>query len=205
MTITELKAQLEQRKADKKAEIATLKEEISLRHEIAKLDSPLYAKRELAIADNTTLDVILTQAETVYARNNRKMSKVFGYGLIPNKILTLLKAIQFSKAEDRDELLLITGLDEQIIEDTLDAFGQTAYFSKASITIMPAIPMDTPRIKELLKLVATDMRLVSELDLGKFTIENIRYQYDRAQINADEMLTNTQELVDIATTVTYEE
>ena len=203
MDIETLKQQLETRKAQKEQELATLKEEITLKHELAKLDSPLYHKRELQKDDIAKLDVLLDEVEAVYSRENRKISNVFGYGLIPNKILTIVKAIQYSKQADRTDLLLLTGLDEQTVEDILDAFGMTAYFNKTSVSIVPEIAMDIQRTKELLALVATDMRLVSDLDLSKFNIENVRYQYDRARINAEEMLENTQEYTQLA--IQYEE
>lgn len=203
MTPTELKAQLETRKLAKAQELAELKETITLKHELAKLNSPLYDKRELQKADNIALDLLLANVEEVYSRSDRKMSQTFGYGIIPNKILTLLKALQYVKSTEREELLLITGLDEQTIEDTLDAFGNTAYFAKTSIEVVPEIPMDIERTKELLKLVATDMKLVSDLDLSKFNIENVRYQYTRARVKAEEILDNTQAY--IQTALTYEE
>lgn len=204
MTPTELlKAQLEERKLAKAQEIAELKESITLRHELAKLDSPLYDKRELQKTDNAKLDVLLNQVEEVYSKSDRKISQTFGYGIIPNKILTLLKAIQYVKATEREELLLITGLDEQTIEDTLDAFGNTAYFAKTSIEVVPEIPMDIDKTKELLRLVATDMQLVSDLDLLKFNIDNVRYQYTRARVKAEEMCENTQQYVQTA--ISYEE
>jgi hypothetical protein len=203
MTPTELKAQLEARKLAKAQELSELKETIVLKHELAKLNSPLYDKRELQKSDNTTLDVLLEKVEEVYAKDDRKMSQTFGYGIIPNKILTLLKAIQYTKASDREELLLITGLDEQTIEDTLDAFGNTAYFAKTSIEVVPEIPMDIDRTKELLRLVGTDMSLVSDLDLSKFNIDNVRYQYTRARVKAEEMCENTQQYVQTA--LSYEE
>ena len=203
MNITELKAQLEQRKQEKQIELANLKETITLQHELNKLDSPIYNKRELVKQDSLTLDIILGQIEEAYRTNKRKVSQVYGYGIIPNKLLTILKAIQFSKSADKEELLLITNLDEQIVEDTLDSFGSTAYFSKVAVEIIPEIAMQKEKVKELLTTVAIDMKLVSELDLSKFNTANIDYQYKRAQLNAEELLTNTQEYA--TPTTSYEE
>ena len=201
--INQLKAELEIRRVAKIAELAELKETILLNHELTKLDSPLYTSRELAKEDNIKLDVIIDQIAESYATNDRKMSLVFGYGVIPNKILQICNAIRYSKAEEKEEFLLLTGLDEQIIEDTLDTFGSTAYFSKLAIDIIPAIEMNIIKSKELLKIVATDMGLVSELDLSKFNKANVDYQYKRAQMKAEEMLENTKEYV--TTALSYDE
>lgn len=202
-TLEQLKQELEQRKQAKVAELAELKESITLRHELSKLDSPLYNNRELTKTDSTKLDILLSRVEEIYSLDSRKITHVYGYGIVPNKILTLLKAIQYTKASEKEELLMLTGLDEQIVEDTLDNFGNTAYFSKQSIEIVPEIPMDIAKTKELLKLVAVDMHLVSELDLSKFSIDNVRYQSTRARVRAEEMLNNTKEYIDTA--LTYEE
>lgn len=203
MTVEQLKAQVEAKKVAKQAEINQMVETIKLNHELVKLDSPLYTIRELQAKDNATLDAYITVVQEEYAKEDRKLSQTFGYGIIPNKILTLLKAIQYSKADSKQHLLLLTGLDEQTVEDTLDAFGNTAYFSKLSIEVMPSIPMNIPKVKEFLKLVATDLGLVSDLDLSKFNQSNVDYQYTQAQDKADELLDNTREY--ITTAVAYNE
>ena len=110
--VKELMEELAKRKAEKKAELNDLIESTKIRHELAKLDSPLFNERELRKQDSVTLDVLLQHVEEQYAKDSRKVSQVFGYGILPNKVLALLKAIQFSKAEDKEELLMMTGLDE---------------------------------------------------------------------------------------------
>ena len=201
--IEKLKATLAAAKKAKKTEMAEMVETIKVTKEIAKLDSPLYNKRELAKQDSLALDAITETIAEQYAADDRKMSLVFGYGIIPSKLLAIMKSIQFSKHEEKEDLLLMTGLDEQIIEDTLAAFGNTAYFSKANIEVVPEIPMDIPAVKELLNTIAIDMKLVSDLDLSAFNTANVDYQYTRARHKADEMYDNTKEYVETATS--YEE
>ncbi len=196
--IQKLKDQLKKKVLAKKVSLAKRIEEIKLTKEIAKLDSPLYDKRALAQKDTMTLDVIIDQISEQYAADDRKMSLVFGYGIIPSKILAIMKSIQFSKHEEKEELLMMTGLDNQIIEDVLDAFGNTAYFSKAAIEVVPAQDMDIMLVKELLETVAIDMKLVSNLDLSRFNSANVDYQYKRAELKAQEMYDNTQEYVEKA-------
>jgi hypothetical protein len=206
MTKTEMKklqAQLAAAKKAKANEIKEIVESIQITKEIAKLDSPLYNKRELQRQDNMRLDALVETISEQYAADDRKMSLVFGYGIIPSKILAIMKSIQFSKHDEKEDLLLMTGLDEQIIEDTLTAFGNTAYFSKANIEVVPEQPMDIDRVKELLETVAIDMQLVSELDLSAFNQTNVDYQYKRAALRAEEMYNNTKEYVETATD--YEE
>jgi len=201
--IKALQARLKKVQEEKKVEMKAAIERIKMEKEIAKLESPLYANRELVKQDILTLDAIISTISEQYAADDRKVSLVFGYGIIPSKILAIMKSIQFSKHEEKEDLLAMTGLDTSIIEDTLDAFGNTAYFSKAAVEVVPAQPMDIPRVKELLEIAAIDMKLVSILDLSKFNETNVKYQYDRAQLKAEEMLHNTQEFIETA--VSYEE
>ncbi len=201
--IDELKAELAAKVAEKKAEVAATIAEAKVRVEISKIESPLFLKREMLKADEMKLQVVSDTIQEAYDRDDRKMSLVFGYGVLPNKILAIMKSIQFSKKDEREELLMMTGLDESIIEQTLDAFGSTAYFSKNTLEVVPEIAMDRPLVKELLLIVAADMGLVSTLELGKFNTANVTYQYDRASVRAEELYNNTKEFVETA--VTYAE
>lgn len=201
-TIEEMRKELADKAIQKKTEIDELIAITRVKHEMVKLDSPLFNDREMTKIDTLNLDVIIQTITEQYTVDDRKMSMVYGYGIIPNKILAIMKAIQFSKAEEKTELLMITGLDEQIIEDTLDAFGNTAYFSKANVEVVPEIPMDIPKVKELLKVVALDMGLVSEVDLSRFNTANVDYQYTRARLRAEDILLNTKLYLSEATTYT---
>ena len=98
---------------------------------------------------------------------------------------------------------MMTGLDESIIEQTLDAFGSTAYFSKNTMEVVPEIPMDIALVKELLLVVASDIGLVSTLGLNKFNNANVTYQYDRSDVRAQELYNNTKDYVETA--ITYAE
>ena len=201
--LDKLNQELAERMAARKVELAETIAIAKVNMQLAKIESPLYMKRELLKEDEVKLQVISNTIQEAYDRDDRKMSLVFGYGILPNKILAIMKSIQFSKKEEREELLMLTGLDESIIEQTLDAFGSTAYFSKNTMEVVPAIPMDVPLVKELLLVVATDLGLVSTLDLGKFNSANMNYQYDRAAIRAEELYNNTKDYVETA--ITYAE
>ena len=201
--IEELRAELETRKVAKQAEVKELIELTKVTQEINKIDSPLYNKRELSLRDNMVLDTIISTIEEQYAADDRKMSVTFGYGILPNKIITIMKSIQYSKHAEKEELMMMCGVSEQSVEDVLDAFGNTAYYSKNDNTIVESIPMDIAKVKELLALAAIDMQLVSTLDLGKFNSTNVDYQYKRSQLKADEMLENTTKYVETA--LAYEE
>lgn len=203
MQLETIKAQLAIRLEERKAEMQAKMEEIKVNNELRKLESPLYEVRELEKQDNLTLDTFLEQIEENYAMDNRKISRVFGYGVMVDKILTIIRSIQYSKLDEKQELLMLTGLDESTIEEVLDSLGNTAYFNVREGKVMDEIPADVDRLRDLLKVVALDMGLLSNLNLSKVTDKNFEYQFTRARLRAEELADNTAK--HIAETVTYSE
>lgn len=189
--IETLRRELDQRVAERQAQMQAQLEEAKILCEMRKLESPLYIRRGLEKQDNAMLDAILNKIEENYALDNRKISRVFGYGVMVDKILTIIKSIQYSKADEKAELLAMTGLDESTVEEVLDSLGNTAYFSARTMEIMPAINADVNRLRELLSVVALDMGLVSDLNMNKVNQANVDYQFARAEFKAKEALENT--------------
>jgi phosphoglycolate phosphatase-like HAD superfamily hydrolase len=184
-------AELNQLIADRKAEIAAKMAEIRLANEARKIQSPLYERRCMEDQDNMQLDAILEQIEENYALDNRKISRVFGYGVMVDKILTIIRSIQYSKIEEKQDLLAITGLSETLVEEVLDALGNPAYFSVREGRVMDEIPADVNRLRELLEIVSLDMGLLRVPNLSKVSQQNFEYQFTRARLRAEELAENT--------------
>jgi phosphoglycolate phosphatase-like HAD superfamily hydrolase len=183
--------ELNQLIADRKAEIAAKMAEIRLANEARKIQSPLYERRCMEDQDNMQLDAILEQIEENYALDNRKISRVFGYGVMVDKILTIIRSIQYSKIEEKQDLLAITGLSESLVEEVLDALGNPAYFSVREGRVMDEIPADVARLRELLEIVSLDMGLLRVPNLSKVSQQNFEYQFTRARLRAEELAENT--------------
>ena len=196
-TAKELSVLLAERVEARKAEVAERIEVRKLENQINFIESPLFEARELDKEDNLVLDAYLTHIEEMYAVSKRKVSKTFGYGVIPNKVLTIAKSVMYCKAEEKLELLAMTGLNETQVEDIVDAFGMTAYFSPKSLDIVEAVPM-SDNITDIIAQACSDMGLVSSVNYGKFTKSNIDYQYTRASLKANEALENTLKYADKA-------
>jgi phosphoglycolate phosphatase-like HAD superfamily hydrolase len=184
-------AELNQLIADRKAEMAVKMAEIRLANEARKIQSPLYERRCMEDQDNMQLDAILEQIEENYALDNRKISRVFGYGVMVDKILTIIRSIQYSKIEEKQDLLAITGLSETLVEEVLDALGNPAYFSVREGRVMDEIPADVARLRELLEIVSLDMGLLRVPNLSKVSQQNFEYQFTRARLRAEELAENT--------------
>lgn len=196
--------QLDTLKAERKEQMAALIKSKRIELEAKKLQSPLYEKRMFEEEDLNTLNAIISEIEEMYAVNKRKVSQVFGYGPVVNKLIMIAQATLYSKQEEKAELLMITGMPESLVEDIMEAYGSTAYFSAKELCIKPAKPMQIVELKKLLDLAAQDIGLVSELKLSKLNATNIDEIYARAQLRAEELLENTLEHLE-ESSVSYEE
>jgi hypothetical protein len=186
-----MQAELAARMEERKKEVANLMEEIKLRNELKRLESPLFEERELERQDNLKLDALIGQLEEFYSVDNRKINRVYGYGHMVDKILTIIRSIQYLRQDEKQEMLMMTGLDESTVEAVLDALGNPAYFSVRELRLIEEQPANVDELRNLLKIVSIDMDLVSTLKLNKVTTENINYQFTRARLKAQEALENT--------------
>lgn len=202
--LEELQAHLEQVKNQRSAQVAALIAERKVELELKMLNSKQYEEREISRADDATLDAILSTIESQYADDARKLSHVYGYGVQVNKLLTIAQAIMYSKAEYKADLLMMTNLHEQQVEDIMDSFGSTAYFSPRELCIKPAIKMQIAALKDSLKQMATDIGLVGTLHLAKLNEATVDLIYTKAEVRAKEMLANTLKYAEGETTA-YEE
>ena len=185
-SIEELRAELTKRAEERALEIQAKAEEIRINNELRILESDRYEQRTLFKEDNDKLNGIMTLLEEAYENNDRKMSFVFGYGVIESKILAIVKAIQYLKQEQKEEFLAMVNLDELTIEELIEVFGSPAYYSKQQMEIVPAIDMDIERTKSIVCETAKRMGLVSNIECTKFNKANVDAIYERALIKAEE-------------------
>ena len=118
-------------------------------------------------------------------RETRKWnpSRVYGYGNQIGALVGLLSGIQYSASQHRLQMLATTGLNEQIIEDTLVAFGSPAYFSSKYETIIEAKPYDYNAIRSCIEVL--EHKLDLNIDMSQLTEANIAKQFEAAQLRAE--------------------
>ena len=118
-------------------------------------------------------------------RETRKWnpSRVYGYGNQIGALVGLLSGIQYSASQHRLQMLATTGLNEQIIEDTLVAFGSPAYFSYKYETIIEAKPYDYNAIRSCIEVL--EHKLDLNIDMSQLTEANIAKQFEAAQLRAE--------------------
>ena len=110
-------------------------------------------------------------------------SRVYGYGNQIGALVGILSGIQYSAAEHRLQMLATTGLNEQIIEDTLNAFGSPSYFSAKYETIVPEKPYCINSIKNSLEVL--EIKLNINLDKDAITEELLSIQFESASLRAE--------------------
>lgn len=137
-------------------------------------------------------------------RETRKWnpSRVYGYGNQIGALVGILSGIQYSANEHKIQMLAQTGLNEQIIEDTLNAFGAPAYFSEKYDVIVDERPFDINSICNCLEIL--EFKLDLTLDKSLVTEAILSKQFELARIKA-ETARNTFALTRQIKTVTVEE
>ncbi len=110
-------------------------------------------------------------------------SRVYGYGNQIGALVGILSGIQYSAAEHRLQMLATTGLNEQIIEDTLNAFGSPSYFSAKYETIVPEKPYCINSINNSLEVL--EIKLNINLDKDAITEELLSKQFESARLRAE--------------------
>ena len=137
-------------------------------------------------------------------RETRKWnpSRVYGYGNQVGALVGILSGIQYSANEHKLQMLAQTGLNEQIIEDTLNAFGAPAYFSEKYDVIVDERPFDINNICNCLEIL--EFKLDLTLDKSLVTEAALSKQFELARIKA-ETARNTFALTRQIKTVTVEE
>lgn len=137
-------------------------------------------------------------------RETRKWnpSRVYGYGNQVGALVGILSGIQYSANEHKLQMLAQTGLNEQIIEDTLNAFGAPAYFSEKYDVIVDERPFDINSICNCLEIL--EFKLDLTLDKSLVTEAALSKQFELARIKA-ETARNAFALTRQIKTVTVEE
>lgn len=138
--------------------------------------------REIEIAcESIVSEMPIYSAKT---RENRKWNPSRQYGM-GNQIAALtgiLSGIQYSAMDHRVQMLAYTGLNEDLIEATLEAFGNTAYYSKNHDIVINEVPYSLEGIQNALMLIEEVLDV--SLDKSKVTSNVLRSKFEVARLKA---------------------
>lgn len=124
-------------------------------------------------------------------RENRKWtpSRQYGLGNHVQLMSGILSGILYSATEHKSLMLAHTGLDVDIIEETLDAFGSTAYYSENYQEIVPEKPANAAVLKQNLAIIADKLDVNVNLDsindkamANRFEIARMRAEKARDEV-----------------------
>lgn len=190
----------EKREAAKKV-IESAKIKVANQMESARLDSiltgdlaTLMAKQAMETENSNKLRAVemtcsgIVENAPIFdktARENKKWrpSKVFGLGPQIGQLYSIISGIQYSAGAHKTLMLAqYSGLTEDLIEKTLDAFGQPAYFSKYG-SIVPQKNYDFTIMEQCVNLLEEALDVTINKD--KFTAETMKQIFDSARLTAE--------------------
>ncbi len=189
----------------RRKEISALINEKKQSMQIAYINSDTFTTREMLNSDLLTINALLTNAKENYALDGRKLSPTFGYGTIPNLLITLAKAILYAKSHEKDELLFMANTTIDTIETLVDALGQESYFNPKTGMMRDEVPMDISTVIAMLEQLITDLNLVSNISLAKFNEEFINKLFERARVKAELAYENHINYINDIEDITYED
>ena len=173
----------------------------SINHEIEMLTNPRAQARQASKESVVKLDMFLKKIEELEDCQDEKgkshkivIRPVFGYGVAVDKLLTICRTALYAKQDHKDEILDLTGLDEQSIEAVLDALGAPAYFSTTTFELVPEIECDVQELEDSIQDICDDLQLV--LRTNKVNQKNISSIFEKAQYKADTIYKNTVEFIE---------
>lgn len=156
------------------------------------------AKVNAQIKEHTTetLKALEAQCEDIIAstpimnrqtRENRKWnpSRQYGYGNQMAILSGLLTGIQYSAREHKEQLLALTGLSEDLIEQTIEALGQPAYYSMNYDTVVEETPVNLELLMSSIALIEDALNI--QLDTGKLNQRTITAKFDSERLKAEKL------------------
>ena len=198
MTLEELRIKAA---ADIKAaaeKVAEQVEVIGLTAAINRANNPALqtAVAQAAVVASTTnkLKEIETSCEAIIAsfpvynsktRENRKWTprREYGLGLHIQALSGILSGVLYSTVVHKQQLLtLLPGISEDLIESTLEAFGQTSYYSANYGMIIPETPANLDRLLNNVQII--EQALEINIDKDKLTPKVMEARFEVARLKA---------------------
>lgn len=186
--------------------------------EIARLEATLklessedlfQAKVKLAAqgADTAKLQQLVDECAGIVAsvpvhnhktRDNRVWagSHKYGYGTQVDLMYNLATGILYACQEHKQLLLAHTGLDLELCQQMVEAFGTPTYYSRNYNSIVEAKPYDFDAVKATVAVMQSQLGVV--IDDSKLIHDNFKVEFQRAQINADNNYKAAQEAIEEA-------
>ena len=201
-----LKAELKAKAEATALEVAESVEELRITMKLKMLDNPAMKVARINSAITTATSNKLAELHAMCeeivtsmpilskkTRENYKWnpSRQYGLGNHITAITGLLSGIQYSANEHKAQMLQATGLSEDLIEQTLEAFGSTAYFNKNFNIVVDAMPYNLEAIhgnlaliEEILDVQLDKSKLTAAVMTNRATIDKTKAELALAEANS---------------------
>lgn len=195
--IATLKAQVEAMRQSTNSDMSLRMESMRLTSEIKRMQDPKYlealTKASMVKATTDRLNDVIDSCKAIIATmpifnkstgENRKWStnRTMGYGNHIELLTNLLNGIQYSVQEHKPFMLELSGLDADLIERTLAAFGNPAYYSIHNDVVVDATPFDFDELQMCLSLIEDKLGVV--LNTTELTEKRMHQRFLIAEVKA---------------------
>lgn len=207
----DIKAKLEQARAEatkklqEKMEIARMKAELDLlsneRFQDALVNQAIREQTTAKLAQLVNQCASIVADNPVYSRTlgaDRKWNptKQYGFGNQIAELSGLLSGIQYSVAEHNELMLAAVGLSPDLVERTLEAFGQMPYYSVTTNEIVVGTPTDVATLQECMSLIEQQLKIT--IDCSRLDYNVAKQRYKTAMVRAERAQAEAQLANDIA-------
>lgn len=208
MNIEQLKAEVEAIKAANKSKLQAKVQEAMLRAQIAleTNEDVLNSKALLAVRNEQTqkLQNLVNECQGIISsvaifnpksNENRiwlgKYRSLFGNQI--NLMYQLVSGILYSCQEHKELLLAHTGLNLELVEQTVNAFGTPSYYSRNYNTVIDSEPYDLAKVKATVDILQSELGVT--VDTSELTEKNFQKEFLRAENNAQKAYQEAQEAI----------
>ena len=98
-------------------------------------------------------------------------------------LTSLLSGINYAATDHKVMMLAATGLSEDLIEQTLEAFGSTVYYSNNYATVIAETPCNLSKLQDCIALIEDSLDLT--LDKSKLTLPTMSARFELARVVAE--------------------
>lgn len=132
-----------------------------------------------ALVDSIPVINPKTRATRVWAGKRR-----FTFGSQINLMHQLASGIMYSCADHKQLLLDFTGLDSELIEQFVEAFGSPAYYSRNFNALVEAVPYNIEDVNSTVAVMQS--MLCVTVDTSQLTTSNFSMEFGKGEIEAHE-------------------
>jgi len=199
MTVEQLKAEVAKAQAEAQKQVSETMERVKLESQLKLATDPSFIrlKAQAQMQQSTTnklteIDRVceeIVSSMPVYnskTRENRKWrpTRVYGLGKQIELLSGILAGIQYSTLEHKQQMLTYVGISEDLIEQTLEAFGQPSYYSNNYNIVVEEKPCDIDSLNQCLTLLEDALDITID---RKPTEAVMRQRFEVARVRAERM------------------